>query len=87
MELGRAEGRPERGSTHVVFLSVWLMKKTRPLGATCIVHPDGRPSELGALLAAESPPVAPTDPPTEVLLGTAPPEHGYVLECTIYIPG
>ena len=36
-ELGRAEGRPDLGSTHVVFLSVWLMKKTRPLGATCSV--------------------------------------------------
>jgi len=28
--LGMGLGRPERGSTHVVFLSTWLMKKIRP---------------------------------------------------------
>ena len=28
------------------FLSMWLMKKTLPFGATCIVQPDGRPAMI-----------------------------------------
>ncbi|KAG8223807.1 hypothetical protein J437_LFUL001405 [Ladona fulva] len=47
MESGIGLALPVLGSTHVVDLSLWSMKNTLPLGATCKVQPSGRPFELG----------------------------------------
>lgn len=44
MWLGIILGLPVLGSIHVVALSLWSMKNTRPFGATCMPHPGGNPS-------------------------------------------
>jgi len=74
---GKAEGRPLRGSTQVVFLSLWLIKKTRPFGATCIVQPSGRPSWFKARLTWDWPEAEAPGPEAESRLD---PESVSVME-------